>query len=308
VTANTSSGDASRLEPADVKQCCARLYESDIVSLLLGESYHPGGVALTERLGVLLNLTAESHVLDAASGRGTSALYLAQRFGCRATGLDLSQQNIDRAAAEAVRLGLSDRVRFERADAERLPLAAESVDAVICECAYCTFPDKAQAAREFARVLRPGGRVGLSDITRAPDTSSELTDLMAWIACLADARSSEAYAALLAEAGFTITAIEQRDDALLELIRSIGIRLFATESISTRLNGRHARHAPPSTTVRSATRSCVPFENRPRMRQAGIGGLSSVSRTRCTRSQETNGFASNGSPRVRPARIVMASA
>ncbi len=232
MTANTSSGDASRLEPADVKQCCARLYESDIVSLLLGESYHPGGVALTERLGVLLNLTPESHVLDAASGRGTSALYLAQRFGCRATGFDLSQHNVDLAEAEAVRLGLSDRVRFQQADAERLPLAAESVDAVICECAYCTFPDKAQAAREFARVLRPGGRVGLSDITRVPDTSSALTDLMAWIACLADARSSEAYAALLAEAGFTITAIEHRDDALLELIRSIGTRLFATEVLA----------------------------------------------------------------------------
>jgi hypothetical protein len=55
---------------------------------------------------------------------------------------------------------------------------------------------------------------------------------MAWIACLADARSSGAYAALLAEAGFTITAIEHRDDALLELIRSIGTRLFATEVLA----------------------------------------------------------------------------
>ena len=62
-----------------------------------------------------------------------------------------------------------------------------SVDAIICECAFCTFPDKQAAANEFARVLKPGGRVGLSDITREPGPAGELVDLMAWVACLADA-------------------------------------------------------------------------------------------------------------------------
>ncbi len=52
------------------------------MSRLLGESFHPGGAALTERLGQLLALTPESRVLDAASGKGTSAVLLAQRFGC----------------------------------------------------------------------------------------------------------------------------------------------------------------------------------------------------------------------------------
>ena len=134
--------------PNTVKQCCARLYESDIVSLLLGDSFHPGGVALTERLGHLINLTEDSHVVDVASGRGTSALHLAQRFGCRVSGIDLSQQNVDRATADAVRLGLADRVQFRVGDGECLPLAAESVDAVICECAFCAFPDKSRAARK----------------------------------------------------------------------------------------------------------------------------------------------------------------
>ena len=76
--------------PARSKQCCARLYESEIVSRLLGESFHPGGIALTERLGQLLGLTAASRVLDAASGKGTSAVVLAQRFGCTVIGVDLS--------------------------------------------------------------------------------------------------------------------------------------------------------------------------------------------------------------------------
>jgi ubiquinone/menaquinone biosynthesis C-methylase UbiE len=214
------------------KQCCARLYESDLVARLLGDSFHPGGVALTERLGTMLELTPASEVVDVASGRGASAFFLAQRFGCHVLGLDLSRQNVERAAAEATRLGLSDRVRFACADVECLPLADESVDAIVCECAFCTFPDKAAAARQFARVLRRGGRVGLSDITRAPGRADELNDLMAWIACLADARSSEAYAAWLTAAGLMVTHVEAHDDVLRELVRTLGTRLFAAEVLA----------------------------------------------------------------------------
>lgn len=214
---------------AHVKQCCARLYESEIVSRLLGDSFHPGGAALTERLGQLLDLTPESRVLDAASGKGVSALLIAQRFGCTVVGVDLSTQNIAHATAEADRLGLAGRVSFDVGDAERLPLDAASVDALICECAFCTFPDKRAAAHEFARVLKPEGRVGLSDITRIPGPAGELADLMAWVACLADARPANAYAALLVEAGFVNVAVENHDAVLLEMIRNIGSRLFAVD-------------------------------------------------------------------------------
>ncbi len=214
---------------AEIKQCCARLYESELVKRLLGDSFHPGGAALTQRLGELLGLTSASSVLDAASGTGTSATIMAQRFGCSVVGVDLSSQNVQRAAADIERLGLADRVRFEVGDAERLPIDDGAVDAVICECAFCTFPDKMAAAHEFARVLKPGGRVGLSDITRGPGPPDELSDLMAWIACLADAGPADSYAARLLAAGFMDVAIERHDDALTEMIRAIGARLFATE-------------------------------------------------------------------------------
>ncbi len=63
-------------ESADnIKQCCARLYESDFAKILLGDSFHPGGLALTERLGVLLDLGPNSRVLDVASGTGNSAIF-----------------------------------------------------------------------------------------------------------------------------------------------------------------------------------------------------------------------------------------
>ncbi|HQZ40752.1 MAG TPA: methyltransferase domain-containing protein [Vicinamibacterales bacterium] len=214
---------------AEVKHCCARFYESEIVRRLLGESFHPGGTALTERLGVLLALSPGSLVLDAASGNGTSALFLAQRFGCRVVGVDLGVENVARATAEAERRGFANRVRFNVGDTEQLPFNDSELDAVICECAFCTFPDKPRAAREFARVLKPGGRVGLSDVTRAPGGPDELADLMAWIACLADARPANTYAALLKEAGFVDVSIENHDAVLLEMVRDVGSRLFAAD-------------------------------------------------------------------------------
>jgi ubiquinone/menaquinone biosynthesis C-methylase UbiE len=129
-------------------------------------------------------------------------------------------------------LGIGGRVRFELGDAERLPFDDASVDAVVCEGAFCTFPDKLAAAHEFSRVLKPGGRIGLSDVTRKPGPPGELADLMAWIACLADAGPADSYAAWLAEAGFTNAVVETHDDALMEMIRGIGTRLFATEVLA----------------------------------------------------------------------------
>src|SRR5713226_10401528 len=92
-----------------VKQCCARLYESDFAKLLLGDSFHPGGLRLTERLGTLLGLTSHSRVLDIASGKGTSALFLAERFGCEVLGIEYSGQNVEQANAAAAAKGIAAR-------------------------------------------------------------------------------------------------------------------------------------------------------------------------------------------------------
>jgi SAM-dependent methyltransferase len=144
MTAGEPVGTASE----NIKRCCARLYESDIARFLLGESFHPGGLGLTERLDILLGLNAGSRVLDVASGKGTSAYYLAERFGCEVVGIDYSEQNIEQSMATAAEKGLASCVLFKHADAERLPFEDGFFDAVICECAFCTFPDKPSAAGE----------------------------------------------------------------------------------------------------------------------------------------------------------------
>lgn len=216
-------------ETDSVKQCCARAYESDFARILLGESFHPGGVRLTERLGALLGLTPESRVLDVASGNGASAFYIAERFGCQVVGIDYSAKNAEASNGTAHSKGLSERVRFQPGDAERLPIEDSAFDAIICECAFCTFPDKELAAREFARVLRPGGGVGLSDLTRGPSLPEDLTGLLAWVACIADAQPLESYAAYLRTAGLHIDRIEQHDEALSEMVSQIRLRLLGAE-------------------------------------------------------------------------------
>jgi arsenite methyltransferase len=217
------------VESEFVKQCCARLYESDVARILLGESFHPGGATLTERLGEILGLTQESRVLDVASGVGTSALFLAERFGCEVLGIDYSQKNVEQAREQTGSRGLGARVRFGRADAEKLPVPDSSFDAVICECAFCTFPDKAAAARDFIRVLRPGGRAGISDLTRGSVLPKELEGLLAWIACIADAQPVEGYAACFRDAGLIIQHVEQHDEALVEMVNQIRRKLLGAE-------------------------------------------------------------------------------
>jgi arsenite methyltransferase len=214
---------------AELKTCCATLYASDWAQLLLGDSFHPGGLALTERLGTLLGLVSGQRVLDVAAGRGTSAIFLAQRFGCAVVGVEYGGTAVAEANALAAEAGLADRVRFEQGDAEQIPFAAGAFDAVICECAFCTFPDKRAAAAEFARVLRRGGRVVLSDLTRTGALPAELEGLLAWITCIADARPLDEYSAYLAGAGFSVDLVEPHDKTLAELVQAVRTRLLGAE-------------------------------------------------------------------------------
>jgi arsenite methyltransferase len=215
-------------DPEAVKACCAAAYGFDLVALFLGDSYHPGGAALTRRLADAMGLRAADRVLDAAAGVGTTALLLAQERGVDVIGVDLGEVQVARARGRASRFGLADRVAFEVGDAERLPLGAGSVDAIVCECALCTFPDKAAAAAEFARVLRPGGRLGITDVWLDPERlDPELRGLAGRVACLADARPIPDITDTVSRAGLSVTRVERHDDALLETIDQVETRLRA---------------------------------------------------------------------------------
>jgi arsenite methyltransferase len=213
-------------DSTQIKACCAAAYGQDAVALVLRESYHPGGLALTRRLARALGLRPGQHVIDVASGPGATARLLAAEFGVTVDGVDLGQSAVDHARSAAQAAGLPATVRFSVGDAERLPLPGGMADAVVCECAFCTFPDKAAAAGEFARVLRPGGRVGITDVTVADGgLPAELTTLTAWVACIADARPVSRYTDILAVAGLRTVRVDPHDDALARMIDQIEARL-----------------------------------------------------------------------------------
>ena len=213
-----------------VKACCAAFYASDAARLLLGDSLHPGGDRLTMRLGHGLGLGPNDHVLELACGDGHTALLLAGEFGCSVVGVDYSRENIRRARAGARAAGLERRVAFFQGDAEALALAAGAFEALVCECAFCTFPDKAAGAREMRRVLAPGGRLGLSDVTLEQSLPDELKSLAAWVLCIADARPAAGYRAILSAAGFLPEDCRDESWAMRDIINDGGVRLMAVEA------------------------------------------------------------------------------
>jgi SAM-dependent methyltransferase len=212
-----------------IKICCATFYQSGAVRMLLGDVLHPGGLALTQHLGESIGLGPHDRVLDVACGRGASAICLAHLFGCHVTGLDYGPENIAAAESQAIDRGLAHLTAFRRGDAEGLPFGDGVFDAVISECSFCTFPDKATAADEMARVLRPGGRLGLTDMTVSGPPPDDILSLLSWVACVSGAAASEDYAATLRGAGFIDFVIEDHQDALLATVTEARRRFLGVE-------------------------------------------------------------------------------
>jgi ubiquinone/menaquinone biosynthesis C-methylase UbiE len=203
----------------DVKSCCANFYENDLVAMVLGESFHPGGEKLTLHLGQKLGITKESKVLDIACGQGTSAIALAKEFGCKVVGIDLSQKNLDLAKIKAKDFDQEENLEFVLSDAEKIQLPDNSFDFVICECALCTFPDTKTAVSEMLRVLKDGGKVGITDVTIESELPEGLKNIVSQVLCIAGAKSKEGYEKILKEGGFSDIEYEDHGYTLEEIMK-----------------------------------------------------------------------------------------
>lgn len=212
-----------------IKACCSTFYESDAVRVLLGNVFHPGGLALTAHLGQVIGLQPEDHCLDVACGRGESAVHLAQQFGCCVTGVDYGAENIAAAQRLAADKGTAELTAFRQGDAERLPFVDGTFDAVISECSFCTFPEKPTAGTEIARVLCSGGRLGLTDITVDEHLPDDIQTLLSWVACVTGALKPDDYVAILRGAGLSDFIIEDQREALLQMVQNVRRRLLGVE-------------------------------------------------------------------------------
>ena len=143
-------------------------------------------------------------VVDLGSGGGLDVFLAARQVGPlgQAIGIDMTPEMIELARKNAEKTGLAN-VEFHLGSIDKLPLADATADCVISNCVINLAPDKPAVFREIVRVLKPGGRLAISDIALKHDLPAELgNDLMAYVGCIAGAILIDVYRRELIEAGF----------------------------------------------------------------------------------------------------------
>jgi len=156
---------------------------------------------------VLASLRLGEVVVDLGSGGGLDVFLAAQRVGetGRVIGIDMTPEMIELARRNA---GDTANVEFHLAQIHDMPLPDGTADCIISNCVINLAPDKRAVFREMARVLKPGGRVAISDIALKKALPEDLaTDLAAYVGCFAGAIAVEQYREQLADAGFTEIAV-----------------------------------------------------------------------------------------------------
>lgn len=178
-------------------------------------------------------------VLDLGSGAGIDCFVAADKVGPsgRVIGVDMTEEMLRRATDSATRNGYTN-VEFRRGHVEALPVADESVDWVISNCVINLSPDKERVFAEAHRVLRPGGRILISDIVAENLPEDVRADMAAWAGCVAGAVSERAYLEMIRDAGFREVEIVDRVDHEEETgdppARVSSIRVRAVKEISSK--------------------------------------------------------------------------
>jgi ubiquinone/menaquinone biosynthesis C-methylase UbiE len=201
-----------------------------------------------------LELTAGETVLDLGSGAGIDALIAARAVGNegRVIGVDMTPEMLAAARANAAAAGTTQ-VEFREGRLERLPVEDASVDAVTSNCVINLVPDKRAVFAEISRVLRPGGRLVISDIVLDGELPAAVRDsVMAYVGCVAGAERRDAYFRMLADAGLSDIEVLEDNDFLetiekaspadvLSLMESVGVAREAVAGVVRSVTYRATR-------------------------------------------------------------------
>ena len=189
----------------------------------VGLTKHLGNVDATDRLTELCQIDRGAYVLDVGCGSGATAVYLAQTVGCRVMGVDILPRMVERAGELATRKGVEELTDFRVADAQDLPFPDQQFDAVITESVTAFPEDKQKAVQEYARVMKPGGFVGLNESTwlKTPPPP----EILAWasqeVGASVNPLTQEEWAELLLNAGFKDLVVEIQEIDVQEEARGI---------------------------------------------------------------------------------------
>ncbi|MBI3738320.1 MAG: arsenite methyltransferase [Chloroflexi bacterium] len=222
--------------------CCSAessLYPEDLLATLPdGESSVSYGCGDPVTIA---SLQPGQTVLDLGSGAGLDCFFAAKKVGAagRVIGVDMTPEMLARARSSAKRLNL-DNVEFRQGYLEDLPVDSNSVDVIISNCVINLAPDKAKVFAEAFRVLKPGGKLAVSDIvTDGPLPEAIKKSLSAWAGCIAGALDVKEYRAAMESAGFANISVTPAyfDDAMIdEAIRDLGgsvdLKSFSRQKIS----------------------------------------------------------------------------
>jgi SAM-dependent methyltransferase len=209
VKSGSSSGcGATPANPVCCDPITANLYDAAQATQIPEE-------ALLASLGcgnptALAELHAGEVVLDLGSGGGIDVLLSARRVGPtgKAYGLDMTDEMLALANENKRKAG-AENVEFLKGEIENIPLPANSVDVIISNCVINLSADKDRVLREAFRVLKPGGRIAVSDVVTRGEMAAEIRkSVLAWVGCIAGALEENEYLAKLKAAGFTNVEIE----------------------------------------------------------------------------------------------------
>ena len=159
-------------------------------------------------------------------------LALAREFDCKVVGVDLSQKNLDMAQKKALEMGLDNLIEFKYSDAEKIEFSDGTFDFVICECALCTFPNMHTAVSEMHRVLKEGGKVGITDVIIENELPEGLNNIVSHVLCIAGAKSKDGYKDILVEGNFSDVEFEDHSYTLEEIMKRTKKLIFGWDFIN----------------------------------------------------------------------------
>ena len=221
--ATAGTGCCAPATTTDSDSCCAPDATAQALSLQLGYSAEdtlavPAGANLGLGCGnptAIAALRPGETVLDLGSGAGFDAFLAARAVGDTGAviGVDMTPAMISKARANAETGGYAN-VDFRLGEIEHLPVEDASVDVILSNCVINLSPDKQAVFHEALRVLKPGGRLAISDVVASAELPAEmLADLALYAGCIGGAATVTDVEAMLTRAGFTDIRIEPKDES-----------------------------------------------------------------------------------------------